>query len=325
MMKRFLLALSLLAAGTAHADLLDMGVTASAGGAVYSGPGDVVSGALVWYGLRAYNRAYATALGKIAQVCLPSGGGCFDVASTASGNFNLAGVAGLSTCNNTTVLCTVQTLYDQSGANACGGGVPCDVTNSTHADQPILVLPGGCTPTTGTFDASKFCLSTGSGASSPRVLVATADLTSGSPQPFTVSVVYDNPTRDSDETIFGSNNYGWPVIAVGYSGPGIVAISAGVSPATVAGVAEGTYHAVQTVFNNATSDIYVDGTSHAPLNIATGSAMTTNRILVLNVASPGTIGFTGLSVEFGLWPSSVTWTTTQSGAMNSNQHAYWGF
>ena len=84
----------------------------------YTGPGDVVSGAVAWWGLRAYNGTYAASLGKLANICTPLDAVCADVNSDTSGNFNLSGTGALL-CNNSTSICTVKILYDQSGALSC--------------------------------------------------------------------------------------------------------------------------------------------------------------------------------------------------------------
>src|SRR6266436_5012205 len=150
-MKRLLTALLLLVPVPAAAQSMMTGVDRADAGATYVGPGNVISGAVTFWGLRAYSASYASGLGKIANICTPLDAVCADVSSDVNGNFNLAAVGSL-TCNNSVSICTVKTFYDQVGT-ACSG--PCDMTQATIANRPTLVVPGaanGC-PTT-----AKFCM-----------------------------------------------------------------------------------------------------------------------------------------------------------------------
>ena len=79
------------------------------------------------------------------------------------------------------------------------------------------------------------------------------------------------------------------------------------------------FHAIQSLYNSTTSNVYIDGTP------TTGDANTNN----LDVPNSLIIGgdrfganWIGNVTEVGLWASNIT---TSMGAMNSNQHTYWGF
>jgi hypothetical protein len=58
--------------------------------APYIGPGDIVSGAKMWWGLRAYNAAYATAHGNIAIIRRQSDNATMTITALSSGKFDLA-------------------------------------------------------------------------------------------------------------------------------------------------------------------------------------------------------------------------------------------
>jgi hypothetical protein len=307
---RYLVFAALCLCAPAGAQMMMMNVENGAGSS-YMGPGDVVSGATVWWGLRAYNGAWATAHNKIACISLPATGTCLDVSSDSNGNFNLAAVGGLSTCNNSTVLCTIKTLYDQSGASSCSG--PCDVTNSTQANQPVLVVPGtsnGCTTT------SNFCISTQTGS---QVLVAIAGLASAVNQAFSTAVVYINPSRSGDEYILESN-FTVPVIASGFGGANMIGCGAGTTVAVTA--TDNVYHAVSCIFNGSSSSITVDGSTTSSLSMGTNTTFTAT-FDVLNQSSSGSTGLTGFSTELGLWPAGFTGPNLTS--LNTNMHGYWGF
>jgi hypothetical protein len=104
------------ASSGAHAQMLltGAGSSKSGGGGVFTGVLDIVPTAVAGWGLRAPSAAYATGLGKLANICTPSDALCADVNSDANGNFNLAGTPSL-TCNNSTSICTIKTFYDLSG------------------------------------------------------------------------------------------------------------------------------------------------------------------------------------------------------------------
>ena len=92
------------------------------GGGAYSGPGDVVSGATAWYGLRAYS--LATAGGKSINITRASDSTSRDINTLANGNFDTATAS--TFCNATT--CTVNTMYDQTQGNHCTAA-SCDLAS----------------------------------------------------------------------------------------------------------------------------------------------------------------------------------------------------
>lgn len=120
-------------------------VTKAAAAASYTGPGDIV-GFTAWYGLRAYS---STTTGRqavnlrntsTAETCdfktVAAGG--LDVASSCSGSSN--GTSLSSFCSGGGGSCAVTKLYDQTQGNACTGSTSCDMTQSTAANQPAIVV-----------------------------------------------------------------------------------------------------------------------------------------------------------------------------------------
>jgi hypothetical protein len=71
---------------------------AIASGATYTGPGDIVSGATAFYGLRAYNAAYAATPGLAVNVRRASDNVACDVNVATTGGFGLT----TATCNSST-------------------------------------------------------------------------------------------------------------------------------------------------------------------------------------------------------------------------------
>jgi hypothetical protein len=76
-------------------------------------------------------------------------------------------------------------------------------------------------------------------------------------------------------------------------------------------------HAVEDVFNRASSATYIDGTFNADGDVGAGSIGTGS------ITMGGTAAYLqGDITEVGLWP--VAFTSTQADNVNSNQHSYWG-
>ena len=107
--------------------------------ASYTGPGDIVSGASAWYGLRAYNAAYATGSNNAINIRCGSGaqsGNTFNITILTTGALNIAGA-----------------LTD------CGAHATC--TSGTASGTTALSLVGcSATPTAG--DTFTGTISTGS-------------------------------------------------------------------------------------------------------------------------------------------------------------------
>lgn len=157
-MKRLVLAVLLLGAALAGARAQFFTTMGGASGAPasYTGPGDVVSGAKAFWGLRAYNAAYATGSNKAVQVTRTSDSETCDVLINSSGNLgNTTGCSGADSgvtiatfCNATT--CNVKKFYDQSGNGfdiadvgstfgtillSCNGSLPCVQFTTTTPPQ----------------------------------------------------------------------------------------------------------------------------------------------------------------------------------------------
>jgi hypothetical protein len=99
-------------------------------GAAYVGPGDLPNGtAAVWGGLRAYSAAAGASGVAAINLCLPSDTQCEDEHVNSSGNLTL-GTYG-STCNTTSVICTIKTVYRQ---DATGGSC----TQATISNRPTF-------------------------------------------------------------------------------------------------------------------------------------------------------------------------------------------
>lgn len=266
------------------------GTVHSTGGGGFTGPGDVVSGALAWYSCsRGYNTADTA---NACNVCLPADTTCADITLSAG----IAVVPGsLSTCNITTVICTVKTAYDKSGNSR-------NVTNATIANRPTFrpaMASNGC-PTTA-LPCMLFV------ASSSQQLLYTPAVTQA--QPVTVSVVYIRGSASGDVVYAGG-----PLVGASNN---VVRMNAGTIVDTTA--TNGSWHAAQAIFNGASSAAYVDGGSSTGLN-AGATTITQGFYLGAAVVSAN---FDGYLAEAGIWPSAFN--GTQAGDMNTNQHGANGY
>ena len=283
----------------------------SATSVTYSGPGDVVSGASFWFGLRGYNAAFS---GSVANICDNSTGTTCADATWSGSTLTIPTTPYAGTpCDNSTHKCTVKILYDQSGATACNGlASNCTVSQATLADRPILVMPGtanGC-PTT-SFPCMDF-----SGVSTAGLQSATAYNTGGVTQPISISAVFVQATTTAGDimNVGGNSNVFFTV-----TNTPATAIFAGTN-LTISTVV-GTWYGVQTYPNGASSLINANNGALANTGAAGGgNAEGTVQVGWDTFNGP----LPGKMVEIGAW-GNITFTAPQIAALAHNQCTYWAF
>jgi hypothetical protein len=330
----------------------------------YQGPGDIVSGATAWYGLRAYNAAYATGSNNAINVRRASDNSTSNIVILANGNLDIAtantfaGVDATATATvsaSTTIALTGASSTPHVGSTITGTGIvqPCYIvsvgsfvagagnitvnaaqtlaavsismqyglyvteaydqtgsgrhlTQSTAAKQPqLLPAIGNGLPSLSGTNAS------GTGLTfAPQTAPTIA-------QPLTISVVAQYITQ-ADTRIFslraGSTAPFLSINATANTGylyagtPSNFTLSINVN------------HAIQGLFNGASSIAYVDGSS---TSVNPGTSSTQTVIGWLQEDNGGqTQNLTGYSSEAGYWP--IGFTPTQAGNMRTNQKNYWG-
>jgi hypothetical protein len=271
-----------------------------AASASYTGPGDVTSGALAWWGLRAYSSA--TRGTKAANVCNPSDVACADVSTDATtGNLVLTTIGGHDCTMDD---CTVKTLYDKSGGTNCTGSVVCDLTQATIGNRPLL--KHNCLGTT------LWCMTWTSGQSLVSVSVA-----STLSDPYTMSVVGERTAGfTTDAALIGDVSGNSGQINFITSANTIQLYSGAASLTATAN--DSVFHAVQGL-STATpltgAKLYIDGT------LTTGQS---NANSITDGLCMGTCnnGGTVSTAEGGFWAGDKS---ANFSTMNSNQHTYWGF
>jgi hypothetical protein len=269
-----------------------MGPNGSSPSSSYIGPVDAVSGATEFYGLRAYNKAYATGTNNAITIRRTSDSTSTNIVILTSGALDVA--TATTFCASTT--CFASTLYDQiSGKN---------VTQATTSAQPQLTF--NC------LNTSLPCL-TFSSASSQQ-LTTSGFVTSA--QPNTLSFVAErNGNTGSTNSVIGAFN----ASQVGY-GPAAnqAFIFAGSEPTVTA--ADNALHAVQGVLNGTSSSLNVDGTLTGSL-----SAGSSSILQPVSIGSSGNNGnyFQGLFAEAIVY-EGVAMTSGNQTALCHNQRLYYG-
>lgn len=271
----------------------------------YTGPGDIVT-FKTWYGLRAYSAAKRGS--KIANVCNSTGGvdvGCADMFSDPiTGKLSAATINGI-TCPGPN--CTIKTFYDQSGSLSCTTGTAsCDLAQNSVGLRPTLVA--NCV---GALPCANFL------KSASQVVSKTGNLYTIT-QPFSVSGAFERTaTFTSQNSVMAVTGAGW---SVGLDASANKAYHYAGATQTATGATDSAFHAIQYIYNGASSAIVVDGSSTTTNPGAQGSASTQSMII-------GDDGFgnslTGNVLEIG--EAAGTLTGTQQTSLNSNQHTFWGF
>lgn len=254
----------------------------------YQGPGDVVSGAVAWWGLRCYNTAYT---GNVADVYAPVDASHTLLTCSVGGTINQTLQALSITC---AVSCTIKTLYDQTGNGN-------DITQATEANRP-------------TFSATPLVCSVFTSANSTFLSGGTTVTLS---TPLTYSTVV-NISNDGGVVIgyFGLN--------LQTSGPDNVRMFDGTNVLD-ATVLNGSLHALQAIDGGSgagASQIYDNGSTTTGTLSGSG---TTGGFSIVVGSSNGFAGFLDGSIcELGLWNVDFT-SPDRRAAMTSNQRTYWGF
>jgi hypothetical protein len=259
----------------------------------YQGPGDIVPGAIAWWGLRAYSHAACGS--NCCDIKRASDNAVQTFVTLSDGSVDLPSITTFLAATTGQIL----KLYDQSGALAMTGGTPADLSSTLG---PLFIfnaigsLPG--------FDGSQI-LSTGTNflvttRAQPYTMSAVAKRTSGGQS--TIASYNDQPTQLLFNT--AANSIGM------YNGGAIPAIAA----------ADGSPHAIHGVCNNAVQSImFIDSVSN---NVTVGAAsLASGNIFAFPSTSSGAL--TGVLWESGFWP--VGFSGGQLASMDSNQRTYWGF
>jgi hypothetical protein len=271
-------------------------VPAASSGSSYVGPGDVVSGWVFWGGMRAFSGA--TAGTKALNICNPTPT-CQDINTLANGQLDEATITSALGCNNSTTVCTVQTVYDKVGT--------ANITNATIANRPTLVR--NCINTT------LSCMNFASASS--QILSASSPIVG---VPYSATAVANQTSNAGfDSAAFATSG---SEISIDFHATNVVVIACGGATGGLT-VADGSFHAIQETCNSGAGGgvLAVDGASNSAT--VTPSSTITGASLGFSVVPSGFRNFNGKVVEGGLL--SIALSGGQMTSLNSNQHTYWGF
>jgi hypothetical protein len=265
--------------------------------ALYSGPGDIVSGAISWFGLRAYS--FATVGSNAIRLRRAS--------DNAESNFVTTFPTGIIDIPSITTFLTstsgfVSKWYDQSGNGN-------DLVQATAASQPSFPLSViGTFPVVrcGTGKQMEKTSFSGSGRAAPA-----------NPWTFNQFFLYRSSSGSCIQTTYdGSDDPGYFVDNAGNGGwytggtTDLQAVATGSWHATTGlavGAAPNNKHYVE---NNVTTT-------------ATPGLAQLRATLGLNDQGFGDTGGTDFDItECGIWASA--WSAANVSAVISNQHGYWG-
>jgi len=253
----------------------------------YIGPGDIVPGALAFWGLRAYSQA---SMGQVAiTLRRDSDNGLQDFRMLGNGHLDVAAITTFKAAANL----FVRTLHDQVGTN--------DFVQTTNANQPQFILNGfGANPVMRFVKASSLGLIT---------LNAIADT-----QPFSWSAVAKRTGSTTlQNTILGDAN----VEFYFNNAANQLAMFAGTTQ-TIAGT-DGIFHSLNGVFNGANSIFNVDGINSTVSPGANAMGGTMDLGSGDTLTNPCDADILGASV----WTSALTAQNLID--LHGNQGAFWGF
>jgi hypothetical protein len=308
-MRNWLIAAALVLSTSVSAQLMLMGVENGQGGGgpgPYQGPGDLATGWVVWGGVRAFSAA--TKGTPALKACDNQGTPvCNDFSTDATtGDLvqNLAG--GMNDCS--TVTCTVQTVYDQSGALKCTGSTPCPWTQATANLRPQL--GHNCIGTN-----NKWCLNFP--GLQPAQMMGTAAFAVGVFQPLSVSTILKyTPTGGQQEAIADTTSNLQVYHAAAASTWGFYFQGA---TQTFAGVTDANFYAVQLQFADATAGSFaiLNGSSNTITGVGGGG------LVLLNIGGSFSLPCTCMIGEIGAF--SPNFTGPQVTSITSNQRTWGGF
>jgi hypothetical protein len=259
---------------------------------VYAGgPGDVVSGALAYWGLRAYTIA---SIGTNAiRLRRSSDNSESDFATIAGGGLNLSSIASFKGAANLFVV----TLYDQTGSGF-------HLTQASSGSQQPFTLNGlGSLPIMGGLSSGNFgqiSRATGPVDTSPYSCSTVAKSS-------TVAVVNAVSFMDGPQVGFDVGD----VANIAYLSDGGIVTGA---------ASDAAWHALQVISNGGTSDVVVNGTSNSG---AVGTNNMNGGIIGMFEGGNGGNLSSPFITECGWWPGALS--GAQITNLNSNQHTYWGF
>lgn len=259
----------------------------------YTGPGDVVSGAKGWWGLRAYNAAYATGSNNAINIRRASDNSTSNIAILSNGNFDVA--TATTFCASTS--CFVTESFDQTG-----NGV--NLSQGTASVQPQLIF--NCL---GSLPCMKFAGGQSMGQGTVTALI----------QPISTSLVaIRTGITFSNDVYVGAHGGGGDLgIRDGRTSSNTWQLYAGTGVNFT--VSDNSAHAAQAVFNGASGAFNLDGTDNTSQNFGSNASQT-----VIGIVGEDALAVANVKImEGGVW-NNTGFTSSNRTSLCHNQFTYWG-
>ena len=264
--------------------------------ASYQGPGDVVSGAVVFCGLRSYTSSGAGAGAAIIDVMDSSGANITTINAVSSGGLDTTALSNYITAHGAAY---VSKLYDQTG----NGKHMLGFSGPSNKVQVTLGGPGSY-PTMVFVRANSQSLTTGGAVlttqAQPFTMTAASDRTGD----FTSYCPVFGDTTGAHGVGYGNNNNLWNI----FFG----------TNQTPSGATDSTWIGSVSVVNGSSTTYSLNGTTGST---DVGSVGISSDIL--NIGTWGGSYMSGNIGEVGLW--ATAFSSTQASNMVSNIRTYWGF
>jgi hypothetical protein len=304
----------------AHAQLSLTGAGGFGGGSTFVGPGDVVSGALMWWGTRCYSNAYSgnvvdvvdASTGDTTGTRLQCSSGSLVALTSASACTFVTGNACSPLATTCASGCNIVNLYDQIGT-ACTGG--CTLTQATNANRPAFTVSCVNGHPCMTFPSNTSAIlanlsGTISTQAQPFTLSAVWNVTSTCPQSFGCFVWIDDPNGNFI-SLFPNTS----VLAINFN-----AVSGGTASTADDIYSIGNQQITQLVFDNASSVLNLNGSPVSFTGTVGTNGPTSGAEIAIGNDTFGDV-FSGNIAEVGVWPFGFN--STQQTNMFANQAAFW--
>lgn len=264
---------------------------------VYTGPGDIATLAnwRMWWGLRAFTLA---GIGGNVMDLVRNDAATITITTITGGGLDMATLTPWMSGHTA----KVTKMYDQTGNGN-------HIVQATDAVRPALTMNGLNSKPVITFSGGQ-CLSVPS-------LNGIFDIAA----PFGYSLVcMSTGTLVSVQNNIMESNSGILISANVFGHANEFRMSG--NTAFTATAADNVYHAVQGQFNDASSDLYIDGVSN-PGDVGTGYSIVAAQQFRWGADSDdgSSQPFTGATVEGGVYQANYS---SFKSAVNSNQTTYWG-
>lgn len=262
--------------------------------ASYTGPGDVDGNWTIWVGLRAYSSA--TRGNNAIQACDVGDAHCVNIPTDATtGALVGSTVVGSGACNTSTNVCTVKTMYDQSGnAHNC--------TQATEASRP------------------KFEPTSGPGGK-PRInFGVSANWTLSCASLPTTAVPWTFVAAWATVTTPAGNGRVWVAAdptGIIYNPSNQFAMYGGSLAASTFTASTSTYYAVAASNDATGAAATLDVSGHIDTGLAPSNGSTGTPGAIMGLAAP----VDGWGLEFGI---NSTFMTSTRVTLISNIQTYWG-